>query len=161
KFDEKTNFLAFFCKNNYGMMSKKVAIIEIGGSHDECILSQVIALKNAGTHVTFCSTIDLWKRNPKFQSLFDDFYAVNFPKTAFGDFQEIVKLNRWFSKNGISSVICNTAQGGHIRNLCLTSSRKVQFFGIIHTIKMLQGSFTQRLISRKIKTYFVLNDTLK
>lgn len=142
-------------------MQKKVAIFEIGGSHDECILSQVIALKNAGCSVVFCGTSEMFHRNLKFVEWFDSFHEVQLPKTMFGDFFEIRRLNRWFLENAIDIVIANTAQGGHVRNLCLTAAKRIKFFGIIHTIKMLDGSFTQKVISRKIKNYFVLNDQLK
>lgn len=138
----------------------KVAIVEIGGSHDECILSQLIALKERNCYVAFCGTIEVYERNSKFAELFNEFYEVKFPKTMMGDFKTMKKLNKWFMLNDITKVIANTAQGGHIRNLALTSYRKTTFYGIVHTIKMFDGSFTQGLISRKIKNYFVLNDTL-
>src|SRR5690606_31802813 len=91
----------------------------------------------------------------------DEFHEVVLPQSMFGDFFAMVHLNKWLVKNKIDCVVANTAQGGHIRNLCLTASSHVKFFGIIHTIKLLKGSFTQVLISKKIKNYFVLNDTLK
>lgn len=139
----------------------KIAIVEIGGSHDECILSQVIALKKKGCWLVFCSTREMYERNSLFATLFDEFHEVNLPKSMIGDFLAMRNLNKWFVRSSISKVILNTAQGGHVRNLCLTSHRSVAFFGIIHTIKMLDKSFTQSLISRKVKHYFVLNDTLK
>lgn len=142
-------------------MQKRVAILEIGGSHDECILSQLIGLKAANCWIVFCSTREMLDKNSQFEQYIDVFHEVELPRSTFGDFFAMVRLNKWFAANAIDIVIANTAQGGHIRNLCLTASSKVKFFGIIHTIKMLNGSFTQSLISRKIKQYFVLNDTLK
>lgn len=142
-------------------MQKKVAILEIGGSHDECILSQLIGLKSAGAWIVFCGTKEMFEKNSQFSSYFDAFHEVVLPRSTFGDFFAMVQLNRWFKKHKIDVVIANTAQGGHVRNLCLTASSSIKFVGLIHTIKMLNGSFTQSLISRKIKTYFVLNDTLK
>lgn len=142
-------------------MNKRVAILEIGGSHDECILSQMIALKKAGAGVVFCGNRELFSRNSAFERYADEFHEVLLPKTMLGDFLAMVRLNKWFSRNKIDIVIANTAQGGHIRNLCLTAAPEVKFFGILHTIKMLDTSFTQSLISKKIKHYFVLNDTLK
>lgn len=142
-------------------MQKRVAIVEIGGSHDECILSQLVSLKEAGAWVVLCGTKDILEKNSTFKKYLDSFHEVTLPKSAIGDFLEMVRLNRWFKKNKIDRVIANTAQGGHIRNLCITSSPKIQFFGFIHTIKMLESSFTQSIISKKIKDYFVLNDTLK
>lgn len=142
-------------------MQKRVAILEIGGSHDECILSQLIGLKAANCWIVFCGTREMLKKNSQFEYYIDAFHEVKLPRSTFGDFFEMVRLNKWFSANAIDIVIANTAQGGHIRNLCLTARPKVKFFGIIHTIKMLNGSVTQSLISRKINQYFVLNDTLK
>lgn len=142
-------------------MQKRIAILEIGGSHDECILSQLIGLKESGAWIVFCGTKEMFEKNSRFQYYSDEFHEVVLPKSMFGDFFSMVRLNKWFVKNKIDCVIANTAQGGHIRNLCLTASSNVKFFGIIHTIKLLKGSFTQRLISKKIKDYFVLNDTLK
>lgn len=142
-------------------MSQKVAIFEIGGSHDECILSQLIALKNAGATTVFCGSRSMFVKNSQFANYTDEFHEVVLPHSMIGDFKAMIRLNKWFVKNNISTVIANTAQGGHVRNLCLTASKKVKFYGLIHTIKMLDGSFTQSLISKKIKDYFVLNDTLK
>lgn len=142
-------------------MQKRVAILEVGGSHDECILSQLIGLKKVGAWVVFCGSREMFFKNSTFDQYVDEFYEVILPHSMFGDFFAMVRLNKWFAGNNIDIVIANTAQGGHVRNLCLTSSSKVKFFGIIHTIKMLEKSFTQSLISKKIKDYFVLNDTLR
>lgn len=142
-------------------MQKRIAILEIGGSHDECILSQLIGLKKAGAWVVFCGTSEMFSKNSQFTRYADAFHDVVLPGSTFGDFLAMFRLNKWFVKNNIDVVIANTAQGGHIRNLCLTASSRINFFGIIHTIKMLDKSFTQSLISKKINNYFVLNDTLK
>ncbi|MCO5258523.1 MAG: hypothetical protein M9916_00065 [Crocinitomicaceae bacterium] len=140
---------------------KRVAIVEIGGSHDECILSQLNGLKEANAWIALCATKDILSKNSLFETAIDCFHEIEFPHTMLGDFFTMRNLNKWFKEQNITTIIANTAQGGHIRNLCVTSSKKTQFFGIIHTIKMLNGSFTQSIISRKIKNYFVLNDTLK
>lgn len=142
------------------LMQKRVAIVEIGGSHDECILSQVMGLKAEGAWVVFCGSKAIYEKNSLFAQYFDAFHEVVLPRTMLGDVRAMRNLNKWFVQENIAVVVCNTAQGGHIRNLSLSANRKIQFVGIIHTIKMLQGSFTQKLISTKIKRYFVLNDTL-
>ncbi len=142
-------------------MQKTVALLEIGGSHDECILSQLIGLKQQNVKIIFCSTKAMFEKNSFFSNYIDEFYEITFPKTMIGDFLVMIRLNKWLKQQKVDVLIANTAQGGHVRNLCLTSSSKIKFIGIIHTIKMLEKSFTQSLISRKIKHYFVLNDTLK
>jgi len=141
-------------------MQKRVAIVEIGGSHDECILSQVMGLKDEGAWIVFCGSRAVFEKNSLFAHYFDAFHEVILPKTMLGDVGAMRDLNKWFVREKIDVVVCNTAQGGHVRNLALSANRKVKFVGIIHTIKMLQGSFTQKLISTKIKEYFVLNDAL-
>lgn len=137
---------------------ENIALVELGGSHDECLLSQFMALKNKGFHLTFVGTKDVWDRNPSWRPFVDQFHEIVFTGKAFPDFRLMLDLNAFFDKNKISKVVLNTAQGAHIRNLCLTSSRKTEFIGIIHTLRKFEGSFTQRLITRKIKKYIVLND---
>lgn len=137
---------------------KKIAILELGGSHDECILSQLYALKSDGWHITFIGTKDIIDRNDSWKEFLNDIHVITFPMTAIGDFQLMRSINSYLKKSGIQKVVINTAQGGHIRNLCLTAPAEIEFIGIIHTLRKFQGSFTQKLINRKIKKYFVLND---
>lgn len=143
------------------MTKTKISILEIGGSHDECILTQVKGLKEKGYHLTFCGTKAVYQRNSLFQKLFDTFYEVKITGGKKADFREMRKLNSWFKEQNIDKVICNTAQGGHIRNLALLSlNNSIKYYGILHTTKKIADSFTQKIISLKIKNYFVLNDTL-
>jgi hypothetical protein len=136
---------------------KNVAVVEIGGSHDECLLSQFFALKQAGCRIHFVGTEDLWQRNQVFHSLVDAFVSIKVGQGAFADFMTMRRLNGYFTAEKIEKVILNTAQGGHVRNLCLTARKSTEFIGIIHTLRKFNGSFTQKIISRKVKKYFVLN----
>jgi hypothetical protein len=141
-------------------MSKveNVAVVEIGGSHDECLLSQFFALKQRGCRVYFIGTEDVWLRNTSFHALVDVFYPVKLAQGALADFFTMRRLNAYFESHNIRKVILNTAQGGHVRNLCLTAKKSTEFIGIIHTLRKFNGSFTQKVISKKIKKYVVLND---
>ncbi|MDX1651978.1 MAG: hypothetical protein R3277_05775 [Brumimicrobium sp.] len=134
--------------------------MEIGGSHDECILTPLKSLKEAGYEVFFCGTKEIFNRNLYFQELFDGFHEIKLTGKGRQDFLILKKFNQWLCQEKIFTLILNTAQGGHIRNLVLSSRRKVKFFGVLHTIKKLEGSFTQKIISLKVKNYFLLNDTL-
>ncbi len=138
----------------------EVALVEIGGSHDECLYSQLFALKAAGCTVHLVCTEALRQRNPHFETYTDAWKIVETRGKALEDLQKMKRLNRYFREQGIEKVILNTAQGGHIRNLCLYASRRSRFYGIIHTLRKFEGSFTQRIINRKVKDYLVLNDTL-
>jgi len=137
---------------------ENVAVIEIGGSHDECLLSQFFALKQRGCRVYFVGTEAIWFRNTSLHALVDVFYPVKLAQGALADFLTMRRLNAYFESHNIRKVILNTAQGGHVRNLCLTAKKSTEFIGIIHTLRKFNGSFTQRVISKKIKKYFVLND---
>jgi hypothetical protein len=137
---------------------ENVAVMEIGGSHDECLLSQFFALKQRGCRVYFIGTEDVWLRNTSFHALVDVFYPVKLAQGALTDFLTMRRLNAYFESHNIRKVILNTAQGGHVRNLCLTAQKSTEFIGIIHTLRKFNGSFTQKVISKKIKKYVVLND---
>lgn len=138
----------------------RVALVEFGGSHDECMHTQIHALKNKGCEVFVVTTREMLERNPFWQEWADEVKVIAFTRKKRADFALIMSLNRYFTENSISKVVLNTAQGGHVRNLCLLAPRKVEFFGIIHTIRKFQGSFTQKLIHKKIKKYFLLSDDL-
>jgi hypothetical protein len=88
----------------------------------------------------------------------DEFIPVKLAQGALADFLTMRRLNGYFESQNIRKVILNTAQGGHVRNLCLTAKKSTEFIGIIHTLRKFNGSFTQNVISKKIKNYMVLND---
>jgi serine/threonine protein kinase len=138
----------------------KVALIELGGSHEECMLTQMIALKSINASITLICTPEIKARNPHFEKYVDAILVVDFTKKAWADFKLILGINHFLKSNDFQKAILNTAQGGHIRNLCLTAPKSVEFIGIIHTIRKFQGSFTQKIIHRKIKKYLLLSDFL-
>lgn len=138
----------------------KIALIETGGSHEECLLSQMIALRSAGANLTLICTLEVKERNPHFEKYVDAILVIGFTGKAIKDLRLMMGVNHFLRSGGFSKAIINTAQGGHIRNLCLTAPKHIEFIGIIHTIRKFQGSFTQKLINRKIKKYFVLSDFL-
>ncbi|MFK7786332.1 MAG: hypothetical protein AB8B56_14525 [Crocinitomicaceae bacterium] len=149
------------------VLPARVAIIEFDSSHDECLLTQVNALKRHGSWVMLVTNNQVRSRNQSLENLVDEWTEID-PKgkelsgAAIGDALIIWRLMRSLKKSKIEKVVFNTAQGGHVRNACLFSLfSKIEFIGIIHTIRKFQGSFTQRLINWKIKKYFVLGEFLK
>jgi len=146
---------------------ERVAIVEFDSSHDECLLTQINALRSRNYWVLLVTNDDVRSRNPHLESLVDAWSEID-PKgekirgAAIGDALIIRRLMRFLKHQQVDKVIFNTAQGGHVRNACLFSLfRKMEFIGIIHTIRKFQGSFTQRIINLKMKKYFVLADFLK
>jgi hypothetical protein len=145
----------------------RVALIEMDSSHDECLLTQINALKQRGCWILLITNEEVRARNQYLENLVDEWREID-PKgkkirgAAIGDAMIIWRMVRSLKKQKIEKVIFNTGQGGHVRNACLFSLfSKMEFIGIIHTIRKFQGSFTQRVIGMKMKKYFVLADFLK
>ncbi|MCL5245897.1 hypothetical protein M4I21_08785 [Cellulophaga sp. 20_2_10] len=136
-----------------------VAIVEVSESHEECIYSQALFLTSANYKV------DLYI-HPKINSQIDN-YRYLFNNIIITDFENISILKRIHQQqrllkklNNYDKVVFNTASSSRIvRNLCLfLLFSKTECIGVLHNIKKIEKSFTQSLISLKIKKYFVLND---
>lgn len=138
----------------------KIALVEFGGSHDECLLSQMLALKSAKATIYWVTTPGMYQRCTYLHHLIDDVYFVELEQKAWGDFQKMKSLVDYLKKEDVTQVVFNTAQGGNVRNLAFLLPKSISAYGIIHTLRKFNGSFTQRLINRKIKKYFVLSDDL-
>ena len=148
-------------------LPERVALIEFDSSHDECLLTQVNALKSHGCLILLITNDLVKSRNQHLVTLVDEWHkidprGVGLTGAAIGDAMIIRRLMRSLKKLKVEKVIFNTGQGGHVRNACLFSLfRKIEFIGIVHTIRKFQGSFTQNVINLKIKKYFVLAEFLK
>lgn len=154
------------------LLPERIALIEFDSSHDECLLTQVKALKKYGCWVLLVTNEIIKNRNQHLKPLVDEWIDIDFRGSnnhrnglkgaAIGDAMIIRRLMRKLKEEKIDRVVFNTAQGGHVRNACLFSLfRKIEFVGIVHTVRKFQGSFTQKVISLKIKKYFVLGEFLK
>lgn len=141
------------------MNNNRIAIVEVGGSHDECILTQLNALKSGGKEVVLICTGDVEERNAHFKPLVD---AVRIIETENRSKKEQAKdVWKAIKESNAAKVMFNTAQGAVIRNVCLKALfSKEEFIGIIHTTRKFDGSFTQKLISLKIKKYLLLSQFL-
>lgn len=142
------------------MVNLKIALIEFGESHDECLLSQAKALFNNDVIVfMYCST-SLWERNPAFQKYAFRHISVKKTNSWRSQINLALSLRKSLLKNNINKVVFNTAQGALVRNFCIVSPKKIELIGVLHTIKKLKSSFTQKIITSRIKKYLVLNKSL-
>ncbi len=138
-----------------------VALMEVGGSHDECLYSQIYALNNAGHKVYLICTKEIKDRNPSFEELLAGFVIIEFSKSKFKNNGILLGVIRKLKGLEVSKLVLNTAQGGKIRNLCLMSLfSKLEFIGIIHTTRKFKESFTQKVINWKVKKYLLLSEYL-
>jgi hypothetical protein len=146
-----------------GAMTKtqKIALVEIGGSHDECLLTQMIALKMQGCEVLLICNPELLERNPHFANWIVAHLPVDMRGSKGEQRREVSRIWRWMQAQQIQKAVLNTAQGGMIRALCWKALfSKIEFIGILHTTRKLEGSFTQKLIHWKIKKYLFLSGFL-
>lgn len=139
---------------------KKVALIEIGKSHDECLYSQLAFLKEAGYWVSLICTQSLANQVKDFEV--DELILLDLPeKGKLAKWAQLIRLRNYLIKGNFNKAIFNTASINNVRNLLLLPfPSSIEFCGIIHHIKKLTHSRSQKFISRKVKKYFVLNDHL-
>lgn len=139
----------------------KIALIEIGGSHDECLYSQIKILKSVeNVHLTLICDSSLKEH----VSYFDSIDKIEFVKKTKGFWAEwfvAFKIYSLYKKENFDNIIFNTAEGKKITKLLLLPfSAKTKFFGTLHNTNKIKNSTSQKLISQKIQKYFVLNDYL-
>lgn len=139
--------------------ARKIALVEMGGSHDECLYAQIRYLKADGHEVTLVCNSSL-KSNVEY---FDGLNKVHYIELRSGLKQWIdLRIIRKILKNGkFDRIVFNTAQGNVLKNFFLLPKLKnVQLYGVIHNLRKLQGSHSQKVITKNLDGYFVLNDYL-
>lgn len=140
-------------------MKKEVLLIEFNESHTEVLHSQILFLLNKSYKVY------VWINNEaEFEDVYKGKVKIIREKTKISSLNIglLYKVVRFVKKNKVKKIILNTAHGILIRNLCLLLLNSgVEVIGIIHQAHKLLKSSTQKIISRKIKKYFVLNDYVK
>ena len=139
----------------------RIGIVEISESHEECIYTQLKFLTDAGHVVDLILNPCLKNQVTPYKSLSNSIEYILPVKNGMGKkLKQQYKLSKLL--NSYDLVIYNTASSSKlIRNVSLLSAfSKVPTVGLLHNTLRLQSSFTQKLISIKIKKYFVLSDFL-
>ncbi|MCU0437481.1 MAG: hypothetical protein MUC49_06155 [Raineya sp.] len=138
---------------------KKALLVEFGTSHTELFYTHIRILKDSGYQLYGFFNEQLKGR---FQE--SEFTEVQFfnekqlsirkqAKTAL----EICK------KNHIQLIIDNSAHSNQLKWLALRTlfNSKIQIVGVCHYLQKLTKSLSQRIISLKVKKYFILSDLLR
>lgn len=140
-------------------MKKEVLLAEFNKTHIEVLHSQILFLLRKHYKV------NLWINN---EAEFDDVYHGKVKiirestKISSLNIGLLYKIVRYVQRHKIKKLVLNTAHGILVRNLCLLLlNSSVEVIGVIHQSHKLLKSSTQKIISRKIKKYFVLNDYVK
>ena len=143
------------------MKSNTIALIEIGGSHDECLLSQMHAIKSTGRKLLLITFTEILERNPEFNNYIDDMLFVDMSGSKRERGKEVGKIWKKIKASKCEKVVLNTAEGNLVRLLCLKALfSKIEFIGIVHSTRKFEMSFTQSIINKKVKKYFLLSENL-
>ncbi|WP_318311441.1 hypothetical protein [Flagellimonas crocea] len=141
-----------------------VALIEFNSYHDECLYSQLKFLTEAGHTVTLVINHKLDARTNEYQHLAKECIIIK--PASLQNFltrvRFVYQLKKRLQKQGIHTVVFNTASSRmEVILLSFLLKNKIALFGILHNLKKVNHSFSQKLINKSIKKYFVLNDFLK
>lgn len=138
----------------------KVLVLEMGGSHIECVYSMVhfLYLKNCPVHVACNKRLLPYLTEPeKLAGLME--LPDEFSKTA--QITSFLQIRKYIQRHGIDTVIINTTEITIIRNLSFFLPKRINGIGIVHNARKLEKSFTfTKILSKKLKKFFVLGDYL-
>lgn len=140
-------------------MKKEVLLAEFNKTHIEVLHSQILFFLKKHYKV------NLWINN---EAEFDDVYNGKIKvirentKISSLNIGLLYRIVRYVKRQKIKKIVLNTAHGILVRNLCLLLlNSSIEVIGVLHQSHKLLKSSTQKIISRKIKKYFVLNDYVK
>jgi glycosyltransferase involved in cell wall biosynthesis len=143
------------------MPAPKAALIEIDGSHDECLYSQLLFLKQGGYETTLICNEKLRSQVMEFDAADEKLFFKLDGQSKWKELKDLWRIRQYLVRNNITTVIFNSAHAHRVEYLTqMLFPRRFRFAGTIHGINKLKGSFTQKMISRKLRKYFVLNDYL-
>jgi hypothetical protein len=135
------------------------ALVEFSTSHLMCLQSQIRFLKECGATVElFLSTHA--RERASFLTGADRIHYLDVQNGLKGRWRTVIALRRALGDLGVEVVVFNTAEGNHVRDFTLIAPGGLLYAGFLHHTNKLGRSFTQRLISRRIRRYYVLMDYL-
>ena len=144
------------------MKGTKVLIVEFYCWHDECLYTTCQLLKRRNAEVVLALNEDIRARTEAvFKSVVDDVRYFPFRKGMKG-LTALWHLYRCLVNDGFTHVYFNTASGSEaLKFFMFPIPRRVKVVGTLHNVAKLAGSFGQKLITRRVDGYVLLNDILK
>jgi len=137
------------------------AIIEITGSHEECLYAQVLYCKAGGFRTLLVCSEVLREKVAEFGGDEQAFFDLTGQEKMAAEQKELERLRAYLLSQQVDVLIINTAHGSMIRRFVrMMSGSGINMYGVLHGINKLKGSLKQKLIGRRLKGYFLLNDYL-
>jgi len=141
-------------------MNMNTLIIELGGSHIECIYTFVHALKMKNSKVHLCCNLNLLPLFPE-KNKVDGILEMPEKFSLATQITCFLSIRNYIKKHEITHVVINTCELKIIRNLFYFLPAKLNYTGQVHNSKKLEKSVTfTKILSKKMKKYFVLGDHL-
>lgn len=136
-----------------------VLIIEVGGSHIECVYSMVQYLHLKNCRVFLACNKKLIPSVIETEKITEILEIPDNPANK-QHLTIALTLRKFIHKNHIKSVVFNTTEITIVRNLLILLPR-LNYTGVVHNAKRLEKSFTfTKVISLKMRKFFVLSDYL-
>lgn len=138
--------------------NKNIALVELGGSHTECMHLQIKALKNKGYNVFLICNTFLLNDFPE-KDFLAGYQLHDMNSSIKKQVATVLRIRKFIRENNIQSIVFNTTEITIVRNLLILRLPKIKnYIGIVHNAKYLESSTTFKFLSRKIKKYFVLSE---
>jgi hypothetical protein len=141
-------------------MNKNIALVELGGSHAECMHLQIKALKDAGYNVFLICNSSLFDNFPD-KTVFTAWQLHQTGHSIASQIKNIRKVKKFLKKNKIDTVVFNTTEINIIRNLLIFPLFSKNYVGIVHNGRYLEKSSSYKIVSKKVKKFFVLSAVIK
>jgi hypothetical protein len=135
------------------------ALVEFSTSHLICLQSQIRFLTEAGATVELILATQARERAMFLTGAHRTHY-LDVQYGLKGRWRTVIALRRALGELGVDAVVFNTAEGNHVRDFSLIAPGGLLYAGFLHHTNKMRRSFTQRLISRRLRRYFVLMDYL-
>ena len=142
---------------------KNAVLLELGGSHAECLHTQIHYLAANGYDVHLICDKRVWSQIEE-KHLLKGFQVHNLPdKNIFRQLISIFRIHFYVRRHRISHLIINTLESTIIRNSFLVSfPKKLNCTAILHNAqKLVSGKSLHRIVGKKVKKFFVLSEYIR
>jgi hypothetical protein len=140
---------------------KNVALLELGGSHAECLHTQIHYLALSGYKVHLICDTRTWSQIEE-KHLITNSQVHTIRKGVFHQLALLFKIHRYIRKRRISHLVFNTTEIKIIRNLFLIPfPEKLNLTGILHNAIKLSGRGMRNIIGKRMSKFFLLSEYLR
>lgn len=152
-------FFSHFYTPGNNLERRNVVLVELTGSHDECMYSMMKIYNALDYEVHIVASSELIGRFERYQAIKSiEFFDI--PKGRLNYFGSLLKIRKYLKSINPDLIYLNTAANNIMLDLLLVLGKKYKYTGLLHSVQKLNQSNTQNLISKYISKYYVLMDYL-